>query len=203
MEKLDRYHSPKEWYQANKKELKKYRGQWIAYTKEGIIAHHAHCKEMFAQIPDRSIDFVIERIYETEFIEPLKFLPIRFRNVKKHDWQPKYEVILKATHSSQINILVDSGADISLISRQLGESLGLTKLPEELILEGETVGGNVSYLLRNLEISINSHQFTAPFAWLQTDDCEEILLGREVVFDLFDIEFKQAEEKIIFKYRNK
>jgi hypothetical protein len=26
-------------------------------------------------------------------------------------------------------------------------------------------------------------------------------LGREVVFDLFDIEFKQAEEKILFKYR--
>jgi hypothetical protein len=27
-------------------------------------------------------------------------------------------------------------------------------------------------------------------------------LGREVVFDLFDIEFKQAEEKILFKKRS-
>jgi len=72
---------------------------------------------------------------------------------------------------------------------------------EELILEGETVGGNLRYLLRNLKIDIDSHEFIAPFAWLQTDNCEEILLGREVVFDLFDIEFKQAEEKIIFKFR--
>lgn len=195
------YQTPREWYLSNKQELKKYRGEWIAYTRDGVIAHHPHCKEMLAQIPDQTIDFVIERIYETEFIEPLKFFPIRFRNIKKHEWQPKYQVTLKATNSKQVNILVDSGADISLISRQLGESLGLQTSPEELILEGETVGGSVRYLLRNLEIDIDSHQFTAPFAWLQSDNCEEILLGREVVFDIFDIEFKQAEEKIIFKFR--
>jgi hypothetical protein len=35
----------------------------------------------------------------------------------------------------------------------------------------------------------------------QTDFCDEILVGREVVFDLFDIEFKQADERIIFKWR--
>jgi hypothetical protein len=51
-------------------------------------------------------------------------------------------------------------------------------------------------------MKINDHIFSAPIAWLQNENCEEILLGREVVFDLFDIEFKQAEEKIIFKHRN-
>ncbi|MDB9459340.1 hypothetical protein PN473_13145 [Dolichospermum circinale CS-545/17] len=48
---------------------------------------------------------------------------------------------------------------------------------------------------------IDNYTFSAPVAWLQNEDCQEVLLGREVVFDLFDIEFKQAEEKILFKYR--
>jgi len=30
---------------------------------------------------------------------------------------------------------------------------------------------------------------------------EDILLGGEVVFDLFDVEFKQVDETIIFKKR--
>lgn len=196
------YKTPEQWHKANRKELKKYRGQWIAYTNNGIIAHHPHYQEMINSIEDKTVDFVVERIYETEFSEPVKFFPIRFRNVKKHEWQPKYEITLRATNFVKMKILVDSGADISLISRQLGIHLGLTRLPEELVLQGDSVGGSVSYLLRNLQLQIDSHEFTAPFAWLQTDDCEEVLLGRDVVFDLFDIEFKQAEEKIIFKFRS-
>jgi len=26
------------WYKANRRELKKYRGQWIAYTNRGVIS---------------------------------------------------------------------------------------------------------------------------------------------------------------------
>lgn len=196
------YHTPAQWYKAHRKELKKYRGQWIAYTCNGIIAHHPQYGKMIKDIQDRTQDYMVERIYETEFAEPLKFYPIRFRNVKKHEWQPKYEVTILGQNPLPIKMLVDSGADISLISKELGLNLGLTKLPEELILQGDSVGGSVSYLLRNLRLKIDSHEFNAPFAWLQMDDCEEILLGREVVFDLFDIEFKQAEETIIFKFRS-
>jgi hypothetical protein len=50
-------------------------------------------------------------------------------------------------------------------------------------------------------MQIDNYTFSAPVAWLQNKDCQEVLLGREVVFDLFDIEFKQAEENILFKYR--
>jgi hypothetical protein len=39
-------------------------------------------------------------------------------------------------------------------------------------------------------------------AWLQTEITDApLLLGREVVFDLFNIEFIQAEERIEFKWR--
>ena len=63
------------------------------------------------------------------------------------------------------------------------------------------VGGSVQYVLLQVEMQIDDYTFSAPVAWLQNEDCQEVLLGREIVFDLFDIEFKQAEEKIIFKYR--
>ncbi|MEG4817683.1 DUF5678 domain-containing protein [Microcoleus sp. K5-D4] len=32
------YATAKEWYKGNRRELKKYRGQWIAYTNRGVIS---------------------------------------------------------------------------------------------------------------------------------------------------------------------
>jgi hypothetical protein len=34
------------------------------------------------------------------------------------------------------------------------------------------------------------------------DEFDEMIIGREIVFDMFDIEFKQAVEEIIFKKRD-
>ena len=51
-------------------------------------------------------------------------------------------------------------------------------------------------------MTIDEHTFIAPVAWLQTNTGgEQLLLGREVVFDKFNIEFKQADEQIIFTWR--
>lgn len=196
------YETPEQWHKANQKKLKQYRGEWIAYTNNGVIAHHPKFDKMIEKIEDKNIDFVVERIYETEFIEPIKFFPIRLRNVKKHEWQPKYEIILTGINSFKTRILVDSGADFSLITHQLGVKLGFTKSIGERVSKAEGIGGSIDYLLRDVEMEIDSHKFTAPVAWIQSDDCEEALLGREIVFDLFDIEFKQAEETIIFKFRH-
>ncbi|WP_166482699.1 hypothetical protein [Scytonema sp. UIC 10036] len=66
----------------------------------------------------------------------------------------------------------------------------------------EAIGGRVEYVLRNVEMTIDEYSFLAPVAWLQTGTGgEQLLLGREVVFDKFDIEFRQADEKILFKWR--
>ena len=48
---------------------------------------------------------------------------------------------------------------------------------------------------------IDDHYFNAPVAWLQNNTTDVMLLGREVVFDKFDIHFKQADEQIIFTWR--
>jgi hypothetical protein len=100
-------------------------------------------------------------------------------------------------------MLVDYGAEVSLISFQIGQDLGFALADAESTLLAETMGGTVEYVLRNLEMTIDEHTFIAPVAWLQKFiETEQLLLGREVVFDRFNIEFKQADEKNIFTWRD-
>ncbi len=100
-------------------------------------------------------------------------------------------------------MLVDSGADVSVISKDFGELLGLTMSDNEKIYSANGVGGGVlKYVERELFLKINGKSIIkAPVAWIQDDRYKEMIVGREVVFDAFDIEFKQAEETIIFKKR--
>ena len=166
----ENYADAKEWRKANHHKLKKYRGEWIIYTKDGVIAHDSNYRAMTQQVDLRQLspwDYITERIYENEFVE----------------------------------LLVDSGSDISLITLGLGEDIGYAISSGEILSSGEGVGGSIQYVLRQVEMRIDDHIFSAPIAWLQNEACQEVLLGREVVFDLFDIKFKQAEEKILFKYR--
>jgi hypothetical protein len=71
------YNSAKEWRKANYHKLKKYRGEWVIYTKDGVIAHHRDYRTMTGQIDLQKLDpseYITERIYENEFVEPVKFL---------------------------------------------------------------------------------------------------------------------------------
>ena len=197
----DVYQSPDDWYSVHHKELKPYVGQWIAFSKDGIIAHDRDYRTMMSQIDPNFKDYIIDRIFENEFVERAKFYPVRFRTFKAHEWQPKYTAKLKAANSLTIKILVDSGADFCLISKQFGIDLGYQTTLGESLAKADGIGGSIDYLLRQMELTIDGHTFMAPAAWLQSDDSVENLLGREVVFDLFDIEFKQADEQIIFKFR--
>jgi len=69
------YTTVKDWYRANRRELKKYRGQWIAYNHQGVIS----CDRDYDKMKDgvdpslSSLDYVIDRIYESEFVEPVRF----------------------------------------------------------------------------------------------------------------------------------
>ncbi len=83
------YPTANEWYKANRRELKKYRGEWIAYTNKGVISHDRDYDKMKEDVaPSWSIlDSVIERIFESEFVEPIRFYPVRMRTLKAHDWQ--------------------------------------------------------------------------------------------------------------------
>jgi hypothetical protein len=98
-------------------------------------------------------------------------------------------------------MLIDSGGELSLSTKKLGRDLGCVKAGGEINSKAEGVGGSIEYLLPEVEIELEGHSFMGSVAGAQTDNCEEILLGREVVFDVFDIKLKLGEEMIIFKCR--
>ena len=196
------YKTPDDWYSSNKSQLRKYKSEWIAFTNDGVIAHDKNLLKVAKATDNLPISkYTLDYIFDSDFVEPVRLLPVRFKNVKRHEWQPKYQVRLKMKSSKSVEMLVDSGADFSLIPKDLGLILGYELAVAETLNQAEGIGGCVSYALRNIEIQLDSHIFTAQVTWMQTEAYQDVLLGREVVFDLFDVEFKQADEKIIFKKR--
>jgi hypothetical protein len=183
--------------------LLKYPNQYIAYNQQGIITHSENLQEVLQQAKASGEIYLIYLV--PSCTASVQILPIRFSSVVRHEWQPNYKVKFKHNEIEiETNILVDSGAEISLISLKLGQDLGYKLADAESTLVAQTIGGQVEYVLRNVEMTIDGHSFTAPLAWLQEKTGgEQLLLGREVVFDRFDIEFRQADEQIIFKWRNK
>ncbi len=69
------YTTAKEWYKANRRELKKYRGQWIAYTNQGVISCDRDYRKIKDGIPPDTpkLSYASDRIFESEFIEPVRF----------------------------------------------------------------------------------------------------------------------------------
>jgi len=100
-------------------------------------------------------------------------------------------------------MLVDSGFDITMIPFQTGLSLGYTAGVSDLRLKGHGVSGSFTFISKEVNCIIDGRKFKLPIAWVQDPKNNHLILGREVVFDLFDIEFKQAEETIIFRWRRK
>ena len=97
--------------------------QWIAYTNRGVISGDRDYRKMKDAIPADTpkLGYVIGRIYESEFVEPVKFYPVRMRSLKSHDWQPRYELHLKVQNSERVEMLVDSASiEFKLIFLQLG-----------------------------------------------------------------------------------
>lgn len=189
------------WVNHNRDLVKKYRYEWIAFTLDGIIAHSKDLSKLTKQADKLTDDYLI--YFVSKYFGKVRFLPVKFKSIKTHEWSPEYEVSLKfGKIEKRIPILVDSGADFSLINKNLGIELGYKIAAGEPVNIAIGISGTIQYVLRNIEITIDNHSFTAPVAWVQDEDCTDVILGREIVFDLFDIEFKQAEEKIIFRKRN-
>lgn len=66
-----------QWHKENPHILKQYRGEWIAFTADGIIAHHQDYLMMKSQIDPAITEFIIDRIHEYEFTEKLRFYAIQ------------------------------------------------------------------------------------------------------------------------------
>ena len=130
------------------------------------------------------------------------FYWVKFYGLKKETWKPLHPVsFIDGLKQKEVLMIVDSGAEISLINKVLGEELGFAIAYGEKIETGQGVGGDIKYVNRIVDLSIAGHTFKAPVAWVVDDTDVPLLLGRETVFDLFDIKFLQAEERIEFEWR--
>ena len=199
---LEKQYAMLQWLNRNRRNLlSKYKNQYVAYNENGSIAHSENLEEVLELANSSQEDYVIYLVPKKT--ASIQILPIHFRSVVRHDWLPNYHVKLKhQKYKLEVAMLVDSGAEVSLITHKIGRDLGYALADSESTLLAETIGSTVEYVLRNVEMTINDRTLIAPVAWLQQETGgEQLLLGREVVCDRFDIEFKQAEEKIVFTWR--
>ena len=194
------------WRNQNRRNLRRnYQRQYVACGVDGVLA--ADLVEAEAKAGDRP--FIIDWIPATS--SDVNFYWVKFYGLKKEVWEPLYPVLFTASAAAKLEyrlkqrevlMVVDSGAEIGLISKTLGEELGFSVSVGEKIEIGQGVGGEIEYINRMVDLSIDGHTFKAPVAWILSDVGDTpLLLGREVVFDLFDIKFVQAEKRIEFEWR--
>jgi len=91
---------------------------------------------------------------------------------------------------------VDSGADYTLIPYRMGRFLGLEEIASE-IKEMRGIGGVIAVRFADVPMRIETYQFDCTIAWAQIERVP-FLLGREKVFEHFDVIFQQRRKKTIF-----
>ena len=102
--------------------------------------------------------------------------------------------------------LLDSGADISVVPREVAELLGLNLKGK--IEEAKGIGGKVKATQTNMNIGLGKpherYELNIPVKIILENKEEEmpILLGRTGFFDKFIITFNQKEERITIKRNN-
>ncbi len=93
---------------------------------------------------------------------------------------------------------IDSGADITLIPRELGETLGFKIADDEIIEIGGLGDAKVPVIIRTVTMLLGEKEITCRVAWALVEEVPP-LLGRTDLFDLFKITFDQKNKKIIFR----
>ncbi|WP_310489700.1 retropepsin-like aspartic protease [Chamaesiphon sp. VAR_69_metabat_338] len=190
------------WGNRHRRMLREnYRRQFVAYSATQFLAAGTDYHQVKAEAEKIGEPFLMD--WMPALTADVQFYWVKFYGFAGAEWEPLYPVTLTCeSNSEEIVMLVDSGAQLSLISREVGELLGFEVSRGEPITVGQGVGGDVQYVKRIINLTIDNRTFQAPVAWLLTEIANApLLLGREVVFDLFDIKFVQAEERIEFEWR--
>jgi Aspartyl protease len=190
------------WGNRNRRMLREnYRRQFVAYSATRFLAAGTDYHQLKAEAEQIGEPFLID--WMPALMADVQFYWVKFYGFSAHEWEPLYPVTLTCeSNSEEIVMVVDSGAQLSLISREVGNSLGFEVSRGEPITVGQGIGGEVQYVKRIIDLTIDRRTFKAPVAWLLTEITNApLLLGRDVVFDLFDIKFVQAEERIEFEWR--
>jgi len=133
------------------------------------------------------IEFQFEKIHSKRLGQVLKpIIPV---------------TIIGAKRGVNAFMLLDSGADLSLIPYSVGEAIGL-ELDIENRSEVQGIGeGSVPYILSQARIKIGDIETPARIGWALIEEVP-LILGRLDVFQAFSVEFREFENTIVLKQQN-
>lgn len=102
----------------------------------------------------------------------------------------------------QTHVLVDSGADRSLLPAELGEVLGLDIASGQVGKFMGVTGVEKDYFLHEIDISVGGHRFSTEVAFTYALPSGSIgVVGQYGFFDLFVVKFDLLKEEIELKPR--
>ncbi len=94
---------------------------------------------------------------------------------------------------------VDSGADLTLIPRSVGELLGFQVADPAKITEIKGLGAQgVPIVLKEVRIGLEEIEFKARIGWCLIEEVP-LLLGRIDIFKIFDIAFLKNKKTVFRK----
>lgn len=106
--------------------------------------------------------------------------------------------IIDPKRGVRVFMLLDSGADISMIPYSVGETLGL-ELDMSTRSEIQGIGeSSVPYVLGQVRIQIENFEILIRIGWALIEEVP-FILGRLDVFKTIAIEFREFENKILLK----
>ena len=91
-----------------------------------------------------------------------------------------------------VDCIIDSGADTTVLTWQIGQYLGWTISQSETPVQLGGISGLLPCYLRRIDTEVGTSRFSTNVMWAESDDLPN-LLGREDVFDAFNIEFRQSD----------
>jgi len=101
--------------------------------------------------------------------------------------------------SNRERLLVDSGADFTVIRKNIGLALGFSLEENEEIKELGGIGGGIPAVFREVEMVIGEYRFSAKIAWALVENIP-LILGQKDVFDHFNIEFRKSNRQVVFRW---
>ena len=124
------------------------------------------------------------------------YRPIRIRRVGIHRRPFTTAVLSYKDKLVELDFLVDSGADFTVVPKSVGEQLGFetpTKSIDHFMGAG---GGVVPYVLKRVRLQIGEIPIIGRIAWA----LEEVtpVLGRLDVFDQLSVSFDRQRKRVIF-----
>src|SRR3989344_7141114 len=138
-------------------------------------------------------------------------MSFKYKSIKRPDGNlvKTHSIPIVLTGRSNLKIefiaLIDSGADLSVISRDIADLLNINMDGKKDKSRG--IGGEVEVINTNMIVNIKKghedYSLNVPVQVVLGDNKVPIILGRAVFFDEFSITFDQIHDRISLKKANK